>query len=164
MLGRLVLELGHAAQFAEHGIAVQNPAQLGVLVHMGLDEQGVLLRIQAAGNVLSQLLQGTAAQICGSLADSNGVQVSHEIEALIQIRSCAPVLDGSEVVSDGEVSRGLNARENYFLIVFCHFIFSLRDLVKYSKIIQPFRRFVKEKMKYVRIVTAIFDSFAFFVS
>ena len=35
-----------------------------MLVHMGLNEQGILLGIQAAGNVLGQLLQGAPPQVC----------------------------------------------------------------------------------------------------
>ena len=37
--GRLVLELGHAAELAEHGVAVEHPGQLRVLGHVGLDEE-----------------------------------------------------------------------------------------------------------------------------
>ena len=43
--GGLVLELGHARQLAHLGVAVQYPAELGVLGHVGLDEDGALGRI-----------------------------------------------------------------------------------------------------------------------
>ena len=38
VLGALVLKLRHPAEFAEHGIAVEDPSELGVLMHMALDE------------------------------------------------------------------------------------------------------------------------------
>ena len=63
VLGGLVLELGHTGELAEHGVAVQHPAQLGVGGHVGLDEQHVLLRVQAAGDVGRHLGQGAPAQV-----------------------------------------------------------------------------------------------------
>ena len=95
VLGGLVLELGHPAQLAEHGIALQHPAQLRVLVHMALDEEGVLLRIQAAGNVLGQLLQGAPPQIRRVLTDGDGVKVCHKVEAVIFLCPLGPVFHGA---------------------------------------------------------------------
>ena len=42
---RLILKLGHTAQLAEHGVAVQHPSQLCMLGHMRLDEDDALLRV-----------------------------------------------------------------------------------------------------------------------
>ena len=95
ILGGLVLELGHPAQLAEHGIALQHPAQLRVLVHMALDEKGILLRVQAAGDVLGQLLQGTPPQIRRVLPDGDGVKVCHKVEAVIFLCPLGPVFHGT---------------------------------------------------------------------
>ena len=91
ILGGLVLELGHAAQLAEHGVAVQHPAQLRVLVDMALDKQGVLFRVKAAGDVLCQLLQRPSAQVSRILTHGDGMKVSHEIEAVIVVGAFRPV-------------------------------------------------------------------------
>ena len=115
MLGRLVLELSHTAQLAEHGIAVQNPAQLSVLVNVGLDEEGVLLRVQAAGDVLGQLLQSAAAQVGRVLTDGDGVQVRHKVEAVIFIGTLSPVLHSAEVRTQGHITGRLDAGKHSFL-------------------------------------------------
>ena len=114
VLGGLVLKLGHTAQFPKHGIAVQHPAQLCMLVYMGLDKQGILLRVEATGNILCQLLQRTAAQIRGILANSNGMHVCHKVEALIQIRPCAPVLNCTQVIPQMQITGGLDAGKHSF--------------------------------------------------
>ena len=46
---RLVLELGHPAQFAEGRRALHNPGTLGVLADVTLYEQSAALGIEAAG-------------------------------------------------------------------------------------------------------------------
>ena len=96
MLGGLVLELGHAAELTEHGVAVEHPAQFGVLGDVGLDEQGVFLRVQAAGDILGQLLQGAPAQVGGVLAHGDGVHIRHEIVAVKLLRPGGPVLDSAQ--------------------------------------------------------------------
>ena len=112
VLGRLILELGHPAQLTEHGVALQNPAQLRVLVHMALDEQGVLLRIQAAGDVLSQLLQSPPPQIRGILPDGDGMEVCHKVEAVVFLRPLSPVFHGTQIAAQGQIAGGLDAGEH----------------------------------------------------
>ena len=109
ILGGLVLELGHTAQFTKLAVAVQDPSQLCVLVDMALNEQSILLRVQAACNILCQLLQGTAAQVSGVLANGNGMQVSHKIEAVILVGTLCPILNGTQVRAQGQVAGGLDA-------------------------------------------------------
>ena len=86
-----------------------------MLVDMALDEQGVLLRVKAAGNVLRKLRDGAAAQLCGVLAHGKAVQVGHEIIAVKLIGKLRPVLDRTEVVAKVQVAGGLDAREHSFL-------------------------------------------------
>ena len=47
-------------------VAVEHPAQLRVLMHVALYEQRVLLRVEAAGDILRKLLGRVAAQDAGS--------------------------------------------------------------------------------------------------
>ena len=120
VLGGLVLELGHAAEFAEHGITVQHPAQLRVGGDVGLDEQSVLLRVQAAGDILGQLLQGAAAQVGGGLPDGDGVHIRHKVIAVEFVGPGAPILDGAQIVAQVQIAAGLDAREHHFLFRFFH--------------------------------------------
>ena len=114
ILGALVLELGHAAQLAEHGVAVEDPAQLRVLMDMALDKQGVLLRVQAAGDVLGQLGHGAPAQLRRVLPHGDAVQVRHEIVAVKFLRQGRPVLHRAQIVAQVQVAGGLDAGEHYF--------------------------------------------------
>ena len=65
-LQRLVLELRHAGGLAETRDAVQDPGKLGVLGHLGLDEQGALVHVDAAGDVLRGGDAGARASSGGS--------------------------------------------------------------------------------------------------
>ena len=87
---------------------------------MGLDEQGVLLRIQAAGNVLGQLGESAPAQVSGGLPHRDGVHIGHKIIAVKLFGPRAPVFDGAQVVAQVQVAAGLNAREHNFLFGFFH--------------------------------------------
>ena len=68
-----------------------------MLMDMALNKQRILFRVQTTGNVLCQLLQGPAAQVSRILPHGNGVQVSHEVIAVIVICPFCPVFDGPEV-------------------------------------------------------------------
>ena len=112
VLGRLVLELGHAGELAEHGVAVQHPAKLSVGGNVGLDEEDVLLRVQAAGDVSRQLGDGMAAQLRRHLPDGDGVHIRHHIVAVILVRESRPVADRAEIGAQGQVAGGLDAAQN----------------------------------------------------
>ena len=111
----LLLELGHAGELAELGIAAQDPAQLCVLGHMALDEQNALFGIQTAGQILCQLGQGTAAQVSRVLADGDGVHIHYAVDALVLVLQGYPVLDGAHVGAQSQVAAGLDAAENSLL-------------------------------------------------
>ena len=95
MLGGLILELGHSGKLSEHGVAVQNPAQLCMLRNMALDEKHALLRIDAAGKIDGHSLIGPFAQIGRLLSDGDGVQVRHAVIAIVFLLQKGPVSDGS---------------------------------------------------------------------
>ena len=84
---------------------------------MGLDEQGILLRVQAAGDVLGQLFQGAAAQVGGGLPDGDGVHICHKIVAVELLGPGGPIFDGTQVVTQVQISAGLDAGEHYFFFV-----------------------------------------------
>ena len=116
----LLLELRHAAQLTELGIAAQNPAQLRVLGHMALDEHDVLLRVQAAGDILGQLGHGTAAQFRRILADGNGMHIHDAVNAVIFILKSHPVLDRAHIRAERQFTAGLDTTENP---LFPYFVF-----------------------------------------
>ena len=111
MLLGLILELGHAGQLTEAREAVEQPCQLGVLLDVGLDVEGVLLGVKTAGHVEGQGLVGAAAEVGGHLTDGDGMLVHHAVEALILLGVGREILNGAKVVADGQVSAGLNAGE-----------------------------------------------------
>ena len=81
---------------------------------LALQEEGVLLRVEAAGHILGQLLKRSAAQIGGVVARRQRVQIRHEIVAVVLLGALRPVLDGPEIGSEGEIAGGLDAREHDF--------------------------------------------------
>ena len=83
MLGALVLELGHAAQLAELGVAGQNPGKLSVSAHVALHEQHALLRVDAGGQQHGCGLPGLTAQGRGVLPHGDGMQVRHHVQAVV---------------------------------------------------------------------------------
>ena len=107
----LILELGHAGELTEAGEAVEQPCQLGMLLDVGLDVEGVLLGVKTAGHVEGEGLVGAAAKVGGHLTDGDGMLVHHAVEALILLGVGREILDGTKVVADGQVSAGLDAGE-----------------------------------------------------
>ena len=117
MLGGLVFELGHAGKLAEHGVAVEDPAQLGVLMDMGLNKEGAFLRGQAAGDILSQLLQGAPPQGGGVMTHGDGVQIRHKEIAVVILDHLRPVVQRAQIGAQGQVAAGLDAGKHCFLLV-----------------------------------------------
>ena len=126
VLCAFILKLRHAAQLAEHGVAIEYPAKLRMLVNMALQEQDVLLRVYAAGNVLGKLLEAAAAQQLGILAHGERVQIGHEIITVKFLGSCAPVLHRAQVIAEVQIARGLDAGQHTFLF---YLIFHFRYLL-----------------------------------
>ena len=108
-------ELRHAAELAEHGVAVENPAKLRVLVDMALDKERIFLRVKTAGNILRKLVYRASAQLCGVLAHGKAVKVCHEVVAVKLLGKGGPVLYRAEVVAEMKVAGGLDSGEHYFL-------------------------------------------------
>ena len=109
----LVLELGHPGRLAESRDAVQDPGQLGVLRHLGLDEQRALFDVDAAGNVLRGRDPGAVGQFGGILRNGDRVQVRDEEDGVVLVLHPDPVHEGAEVVAQVQgVGRGLHAGED----------------------------------------------------
>ena len=114
VLLRLVLELGHALQFAHVGEAVENPGKLRMAAHVALAVDDVLFGVQAAGDVDGCQLQTAAAQSRGVLTDGDGVHVHHAVDALVFVLQKLEVAQGANVVAQRQRAGGLNAGKNDF--------------------------------------------------
>ena len=129
VLGGFVLKLGHSAQLTEHGIAIQNPAQLRMLMYMALDKQGILLGIQSAGNILRKLLQSPATQVRRCLPHGDGMHICHKVKAFIGIRPGTPVFDSAQIVAQMQIAAGLDTgKHSLFCCNFFHDDPSFRDI------------------------------------
>ena len=104
-----ILKLRHARQLAEHRVAVQYPAKLRMGRHMALNKQGIFLRIETAGDILRELLDGAPAQIGRLLPHGDRVQVGHEIIAVKFVRPLAPVFDRAQIRTKRQIAGGLDA-------------------------------------------------------
>ena len=71
--------------------------QLCMLVNVALNKQGVLLRVQATGDVLRQLLQRPATQVGRVLPHGNGVQICHKIEAVKFLCTVLPIPNSPDI-------------------------------------------------------------------
>ena len=109
--GGLVLELGHARQLTHLGVAVEDPAQLGVLRHVRLDENGALLGIDTDRQIEGGRVQTSLAQGSRVLASGDGVQVDDAVEAVELILHVDPLTQGPHVVADGQLTGGLRSAQ-----------------------------------------------------
>ena len=106
--GRLILELGHPAQFPKLGVAVKDPGPLGVVGVVALDKEDALFRVQTAGHKKGVGLQGVPPQGSGVLPDGNGVKVRHTVETVIVLLERGPVTHRPDVVAQGKDPCGLD--------------------------------------------------------
>ncbi len=117
MLLRLHLELRHAAQLAELRVAAEHPRKLRMCRHVRLDEHDVLLRVEAAGDILRQLLQAAAAEIGRDLPDRDRVHVDDAVDAVILVLQRDPVFDRAHIRPKRQIAARLNAGKNAFFRV-----------------------------------------------
>ena len=117
VLGALILELGHSGQFPEHGIAVQDPAQLCVCGHMTLHKQRILFGIQPAGHIQRQRLVCPLPQIRRILSYGNSVLVHHAVQTVVFVRKSIEIFDSAKVIPDGQRTGRLYTGKHHFLIL-----------------------------------------------
>ena len=96
-----------------------------MLVHMALQEHGVLLGVETAGDVLRKLRERTAAKLRRILTHGQRVQVGHKVIAVKFIGKRTPVLHRAQVVAQMQIARGLDAGKHYFLCRIFHFNYRL---------------------------------------
>ena len=113
MLAALVLELGHAAEFAVRHVALHDPAEFGVLTNVGLHEQGADLGVEAHGHEHlgeSDRAVRTAARSSWRIGDR--MEIDHTEEGVGLVLHLCPVPSGAEEVAEVLLARGLDAGED----------------------------------------------------
>ena len=124
MLGRFILELGHAGQFPEQGITGQDPAQFRMVMYMTLNEQQALPGIDAAGQEQCKGFQALLPQFGRLLPYRQGMQVRDKISALVILLQLFPVPYRTDIVAQRKGARRLNtAEDDLFLFRFLYFLF-----------------------------------------
>lgn len=90
---------------------------------MTLNKDRIFIWIQAAGNILCELLERAAAEIRRRLAHGDRVHIRHHIIALILIGKAHPVLNRAQVGAERQSATWLDSRENDFFLqsLFVHF-------------------------------------------
>jgi len=115
ILCRLILELGHSRKLSELGKAVERPHKLCVMRVLALNEYDAALGVDTAGEQHSVAFKGVSAQRCRLLTDGGSVQIGYHEKAVILFLYLGPVFNGTQIVTDGDKSRGLNSRKDYRL-------------------------------------------------
>ena len=110
----LLLELGHPAQLAHGGGALEQPGQSGVLGDVALDEDGAALRVEPDGEEVACGIERVAPEHGRVDLVGEGVQVDHAVEGVAVVLEGHPVPEGPEVVAEGEVARGGDAGQDPF--------------------------------------------------
>jgi hypothetical protein len=109
----LLFELRHARQVPKGGDASQNPTELGVLGHSGLEEKDGALRIDSAGQKVQRELPPVFLELLrNGVFVGEGMVVHNAIDAKIPLLKLHPLLDGTEIVAEMEHPRGLDSRED----------------------------------------------------
>ncbi len=111
-LGRLVLELGHAPQFAEARRAFQHPRQLGVSRDVALDEEGAGVGVEPCRQEQRRHGERPGPELRGVTGDGQGMQIDHAVEAVARPLVGDPPAHGAQQIAEVRVAGGLDAREN----------------------------------------------------
>ena len=108
----LLLELGHPAQLAHGGGALEQPGHLNVLGDVALHEQGAALGIQSGGQEIERRLVGAGPQFVRVDVQGEGMEVDDGVEAVVGILVGNPIADRPQVIPQMEVATGLEAGQN----------------------------------------------------
>ena len=100
LAGGLLLELGHPAQLAEGGGALEDPGELGVLGNVALQEDRAAPGIEADCQETAGNLDRPGAQRLRVDVGGEGVQVDDAEDPLVDFLAGNPLAECAEVVAD----------------------------------------------------------------
>jgi hypothetical protein len=106
--------LDHSPQFAHPRDAREDPRQLAVLRHMGLEEQDRALRIDPARNQARGHLERIRFQGGGLPRHGHSVEIDDAIERIVLVLLSYPIPDRAQVIAEVGHAGGLNAAEYPF--------------------------------------------------
>ena len=109
MFRALILELGHTVHLAHICEAVENPCEFRMGRYMGLIVNAGFLRIYSCCYIEREQRTGTFSQHCRILSDCDRVLVDNTVKTHVLICERDPVLQGSEIISEREISCRLHA-------------------------------------------------------
>ncbi len=111
-VGRLLLELRHPLELSVGRRRPEQPGQLGVLRHMALDEHRAERRVDSHREEPVRKVQGPLCERHRIVLDRKSVEVDDGVKSLVDVLVRDPVAQGSEIVAEMDVPRGLHARKN----------------------------------------------------
>src|SRR5512133_1048879 len=112
LLGRLLLELGHAAELAVARHGRQQPGRLGVRGYVALDEDGRALGVEAGREQHRGDVERALAQRSRVVLDRDRVQVDDAEEGLALFLRLGVLAEAPAVVADVGAAGGLDAAED----------------------------------------------------
>jgi hypothetical protein len=112
LLRRLLLELVHPVEVPVSGYRGQQPAKLGVLMHVGLAKQNATLRVEPRREQNRGRVLDTLAELGRVVVDRDRVQVDDAIERFAPLLPLHILANRADVVTEVLAAGGLDARED----------------------------------------------------
>jgi len=125
--GRFILELCHPRQFTETDGAFHDPAQLVVLGHMALEENGCDVGVKAYREEHGGQLNDSLTDDPWFVGHGQRMQVDDAVERIVAILSGDPGLQRAEVVPEMDITGRLHARQHAGFSGRCCWIGHVRD-------------------------------------
>ena len=109
---RFVLVLGHPFEITDRSHGIEEPSQLDVLGHVGLNEEGASLGIEANRQEADRHTQGPGRELGRVVLPENRVQIHDRVKALVFVLHVDPLSESPQVIAQVDLSRGLNPTED----------------------------------------------------
>ena len=109
---RLVLVLRHALELPDRSDRIEEPGQLGVLGHVGLDEDDAPLRVQTDREEAHREVYDVLWQLLRVAAGGDGVVVHDAPDAVVALLHLDPTPQRAQVVPDVHLAARLHAAED----------------------------------------------------
>ena len=109
---RLLLELGHPVELTERRDAREQPAQLGVLLHVALSEEDAALGVEPGGEQDRRRVVHGLAERLGLVGDGDRVKVDDAVDRLAAVLPGDVLGDRADVVAEVLTARRLDAGED----------------------------------------------------
>ncbi len=140
VFARFLLKLGHAVQPAHARHAVQHPGEFPMGGYFGLVEDDLFLCINTGGNIGGCDFACVMRQFFWILPDRDRVHIHNAIDAFMGLLQTDEIADRAQIVSEMQISGGLNPRKHTISWLFHLFCSSLLSHRAFSLVAFPGRR------------------------